>query len=69
MRVRDARHERIEREQMMYFNKPAAVLSVPCVEIEVTNFTREPSCHAQHSVALPFHQFAIAFSDTVHSRE
>ncbi len=54
---------------MMCFTKPLAVLAVPGVEIEVTNLTREPSGLAQYRVALPFDQFAVTFSDAVHSGE
>ena len=54
---------------MMHFNKPAAVLSVPGMEIEVTNLTREPSRLTHDHVALPLHQFAVTFADAVHSGE
>jgi hypothetical protein len=53
--------DRIKRKQMMYFNKPPAVLSVPGIEIEVANLTRESSRLAQYRVSLPFDQFAVTF--------
>jgi hypothetical protein len=59
----------MKREEMMNFNKPTTVLSVPVIEIEITSLAREPSRLAQHRGALSFDQFAVALSHAVHSRQ
>jgi hypothetical protein len=57
----------MKREQMMHFNKPAAMLSIAGVEIEVTNFAREASRLAKYRLPLPPHQFAVTLAYAVHS--
>jgi hypothetical protein len=52
------RGERVKRDQMVYFNKSAAVLSVVAIEIEATSLTRKATRLAQCAVAL---------AETVHS--
>jgi hypothetical protein len=48
---------------------PAAMLSVLVIKIEVTSLASKPSRFTKNSVTLPSYQFAIAFADTMHSRE
>ena len=54
-----ARRERMEREQMMRFIKPATMLSVRVVEIEAARLAGEPCClteNKRRASFLPVHE-------------